>query len=137
MSKKKFIIFSNGEEDEDLVEDEADDAASGSDADRRRHPRYRIGVLTEIHVNEEERKILPGITFNMSESGAYLMTLAPLIPGDEVTLSFVSADDQRETLRARVVHGTELNKDVFWSQGIGIEFVESMPNFFEVEFSKK
>lgn len=137
MSKKKFIIFSNDEEDEHPDEDESEDASSGDDADRRRHPRYRIGVLTEIHTDTEERKILPGITFNMSESGAYLMTLAPLNPGDEITLSFVSADDRRETLLARVVHGTELTKDVFWSQGVGIEFVESVPNFFEVEFSKK
>lgn len=128
MSDKKFILFSNDEK------HEIDDEESGDD--RRRHPRYRIGVLTEVHSEEDEGKVLPGITFNMSESGAFLMTLSPLTPGEEVTLSFVSSDDRRETLRARVVHGTELDKDVFWSQGIGIEFVETIPNFFELEFKK-
>jgi hypothetical protein len=58
----------------------------------------------------------------------------PLKPGEEVMLHFVSSDETREALRARVVHGTELNRDVFWSQGIGLEFVEGVPSFLRVEF---
>ena len=133
MTDKKFIIFSD--DDDPDVECAENEDSQGNDDDRRRHPRYRVGVLTEIHT--DDRGLLPGITFNMSESGAYLMTLVPLNPGDEVTLSFVSCDDKRETLQARVVHGTELTKDIFWSQGIGFEFVDTVPSFFKVEFEKE
>ena len=104
-----------------------------SGRERRRHKRYRVGVLTEIETTNQKK--IPAITFNMSESGAYLMTLAPLENGEEVALDFVSFGE-RETLKGRVVHGAELDKNVFWSQGVGIEFVDGVPRFFAVEFEK-
>ena len=131
MSQKKFIVFTHGQGEGPDQPGEAPDGDSGGE-DRRRHPRHRIGVLTEIV--HETRGTIPGITFNLSESGAFLLTLMPLKPGEEVMLHFVSSDETREALRARVVHGTELNRDVFWSQGIGLEFVEGVPSFLRVEF---
>lgn len=132
MSQKKFIVFTH-DAGERPTPAAGPQGASG--ADRRRHARHRVGVLTEI-VHETRGKI-PGITFNLSESGAFLLTLMPLAPGEEVELRFVSADESRETVRARGVHGTELNRDVFWSQGIGLEFVEGVPSFLRVEFPEK
>lgn len=134
MSEKKFVAFTH-EPGDKPTPGPAEGPPESSGADRRRHARHRIGVLTEI-VHETRGKI-PGITFNLSESGAFLLTLMPLAQGDEVELRFVSADESRETIRARVVHGTELKRDVFWSQGIGLEFVEGVPSFLKVEFPDK
>lgn len=133
MSEKKFVIFSPQK-----CANEAEPPVAGggdgktSEDDRRRHQRFRAGVLTEI--TDIEGRKLPGITFDVSKSGAYLMTLSHLEPGSEITLHFIADDDERETRRARVVHGSKLDTDVFWSQGVGIEFVEGAPSFFEVEF---
>jgi hypothetical protein len=134
MGQKKFIVFSHDEGEKPTPGPEVE-PPDPSGADRRRHRRHRVGVLTEI-VHETRGKI-PGITFNVSESGAFLLTLMPLTKGDEVELRFVSADEGREAIRARVVHGTELKRDVFWSQGVGLEFVEGVPSFLKVEFPEK
>jgi hypothetical protein len=134
MSQKKFIVFTHDAGERPTPgPDESPPDSSG--ADRRRHTRHRVGVLTEI-VHPTRGKI-PGITFNLSESGAFLLTLMPLTQGEEVELRFVSADESREAIRARVVHGTELKRDVFWSQGVGLEFVEGVPSFLKVEFPEK
>jgi hypothetical protein len=141
MGQKKFIAFDHDVGEHPTPEPTSGPAESGAEggaeggADRRRHPRLRVGVLTEI-VHETRGKI-PGITFNLSESGAFLLTLMPLEKGEEVELRFVSVDDSRESVRARVVHGTELRRDVFWSQGVGLEFVEGVPSFLKVEFPQK
>jgi len=134
MSDKKFIIFTHdaGEHPTPGPESEPEDSSA---ADRRRPRRQPNGLPPEI-VHETRGKI-PGITFNLSESGAFLLTLMPLSTGEEVELHFVSADESRETIRARVVHGTELRRDVFWSQGVGLEFVEGVPSFLKVEFPEK
>ncbi len=131
MNEKKFIIFSPD------GHGEANDPSATEDSegsDRRRHTRHRVGVLTEIVTVDREK--LPGITFNMSRSGAYLLTLVPLESGEEVELCFISDTGQREVMRGRVVHAAELKKEMFWSQGIGIEFVEGAPGFFKVEFEE-
>lgn len=125
MDQQRFIIYSP--KDSATVE-----AADGPGAERRRHQRYRVGVLAEI---ERGARAVPGITYNMSRSGALLLTLEPLELGEEVTVNFIATDNERAVATGRVVHRESLDQGLIWSQRIGVEFVGGSPSFLESELS--
>lgn len=110
-----------------------DDLGGGlSPLERRRHPRYRIGVLTEIE--SKSIGLVPGITFNISESGALILTLEPMAKGDEVNIMFLTEDGRREVLAGLIVHDEELGHHMFWKHKIGVRFAEDVPEFLKAEF---
>lgn len=123
MEQQRFIIYSPR------------DGAEGKDreslgAERRRHQRYRVGVLAEI---ERGARYMPGITYNMSRSGALLLTLEPVEPGEEVRVNFIASDNERAVATGRVVHREALDQGLIWSQRIGVEFIGGSPSFLESE----
>jgi hypothetical protein len=128
MDDQRFIIFSP----KDLGEASPSDAGRDSaGAERRRHQRYRVGVLAEIE--PRGARPIPGVTFNMSRSGALLLTLEAVEPGEEVRVNFIAADNQRAVATGRVVHRTRLDRGLIWSQKIGVEFIGGSPSFLESE----
>lgn len=132
MSDQKFIVYTSEEQVEGI--DGEDDVEQGGE-ERRRHQRFRVGVFAEIEREAESPSKTPGLTYNLSRSGALLLTVAPLEPGEEVTVSFISATNEREDTPVRVVHGDRLIKSMVWSRRIGVEFVDSGPSFLESELS--
>jgi hypothetical protein len=128
MTDDKFIIFTPS----DAADGEATGEETQEGRERRRHRRFRAGVLTEIHRRGRSGPF-PGITYNLSRSGALLLTLASLQEGEQVELCFISNEKQRAEVQARVVYGAELKKDTFWSRGFGIEFITDCPLFLESE----
>lgn len=114
--------------------DEKEDPRVASIQDRRRHQRYKIGVLTEIE--SASRGVVPGITYNISESGALLLTLEPLTKGEDVKIMFLTEDGRREVMAGEVVHDEELGHHMFWKHKIGIEFTEEVPTFLKAEFQQ-
>jgi hypothetical protein len=127
MDQQRFIIYS--------PKDGAEDAERESQgSERRRHQRYRVGVFAEIERGGGSRYV-PGITYNMSRSGALLLTLEPVEPGEEVTVNFISSDNERAVATGRVVHRERLDQGLVWSQRIGVEFVGGSPSFLESELA--
>lgn len=114
-------------------QDAEDDVGGGlSPLERRQHPRYRIGVLTEIE--SKAIGLVPGITFNISETGALILTLEPLAKGDQVNIMFLTEDGRREVLAGLIVHDEELGNHMFWKHKIGVRFSEDVPEFLKSEF---
>lgn len=132
MNERQFIVYTSEEPVEDIEGDDVDDQAA---AERRRHQRFRVGVFAEIERGVENPSRSPSLTYNMSRSGALLLTMAPLEPGEEVTVSFISSTNEREDTPVRVVHGDRLFKSMVWSRKIGVEFVDQGPSFLENELS--
>jgi hypothetical protein len=111
-----------------------DDIENGlSPLERRRHHRYRIGVLTEIE--SKSTGLVPGITFNISESGALILTLEPMTKGEQVNIMFLTEDGRREVMPGVIVHDEELGHHMFWKHKIGVKFSEDVPEFLKAEFT--
>ncbi|HXM20833.1 MAG TPA: PilZ domain-containing protein [Terriglobales bacterium] len=68
--------------------------------DRRRHPRYRFSV--PITVRSSDGTAIPGISIEISESGASAITAASLKVGDTVELEPVAAGKVSAVVRRNV-----------------------------------
>lgn len=107
------------------------DAEQEKGSERRRHPRFRVGVFTEL-AREDSPKI-PSVTYDMSRSGASLLTAAPVGEGELVLLSFISVDDECQSRVCRVVHESAMERSSMWCHRIGVEFDRDVPKFFREE----
>lgn len=132
MSDHRFIVYTS---------DEPDSTGGGGDdnavsfEERRRDPRYRVGVFAEIERSPGGCSRTPGLTYNVSRSGALLLTMSRLEPGEEVLVSFVSSANDREDTPVRVVHEDPFFESMIWSRLVGVEFVDRAPSFLENELS--
>lgn len=127
MNEKRFVVY-----DSDL---ESQRRPSATLQDRRRHRRFRVGVFAEIEA--AGRDAIPSITYDMSRSGAQMLTVEPLEPGSKLDLSFISVDNDRVVTPCRVVYRSTIRPSMLWRERIGVEFISRAPSFFEAELEAK
>ena len=98
-------------------------------ADRREHQRRMVCIALDVGGDEHRRHA--AVARDLSESGAYFYTRAPLTAGERLTLSlrFASAPDAvvQET-EADVIRVDALPKDRahLWTHGVAVRFPEPL-----------
>jgi hypothetical protein len=132
MTDHQFIVYTS---DDPATGKENEGEAGRSVEERRRDQRYRVGVFAEIERGAEHASKTPGLTYNLSRSGALLLTMTPFELGEEVIVSFISSNNERENTQVRVIHEDRLFRSMVWSRQIGVEFVDRGPTFLESELS--